>query len=100
MSLSTPYAAPATRYARPPRFASSASFRLTLFHAGLFAVAGLALFGMIYWSATDFAARDEAKELELEVVLIEDEMRLLGAALLSEIVDTHLQRRQDVRAVY
>jgi signal transduction histidine kinase len=55
---------------------------------------------MIYWSATDFAARDEAKELELEVALIEDEMRLLGADRLAEIVDTHLQRRQDVRAVY
>jgi signal transduction histidine kinase len=71
-----------------------------LFHAGLFAVAGLLLFGMIYWAATDFAAQDEAKELELEVALIEDEMRLLGADRLPEIVDTHLERRQDVRAVY
>ncbi len=55
---------------------------------------------MIHWAATDFAAQDEAKELELEVALIEDEMRLLGAERLAEIVDTHLQRRQDVRAVY
>ena len=55
---------------------------------------------MIYWAATDFAAQDEAKELELEIALIEDEMRLLGAERLPEIIDIHLQRRQDVRAVY
>jgi signal transduction histidine kinase len=66
----------------------------------LFAVAGLLLFGMIYWAATDFAAQDEAKELELEIALIEDEMRLLGVERLPEIIDIHLQRRQDVRAVY
>ena len=100
MSSSTQYAVPDTRFVRRPRFTSTASFRLTLFHAGLFAVAGLLLFGMIYWAATDFAAQDEAKELELEIALVEDEMRLLGENRLPEIIDTHLQRRQDVRAIY
>ncbi len=100
MNSSTRYAAPATRFARRPRFTRTASFRLTLFHAGLFAVAGLALFGMIYWAATDFAAQDEAQEIELEIALVEEEMRLLGADRLPEIIDTHLQRREDVRAVY
>jgi signal transduction histidine kinase len=100
MSSSTRYAAPVTRFARRPRFARTASFRLTLFHAGLFAVAGLLLFGMIYWAATDFAAQDEAKELELEIALVEDEMTLLGENRLAEIIDTHLERRRDVRAIY
>ena len=100
MNSSTRYAAPATRFVRRPRFTRTASFRLTLFHAGLFAVAGLVLFGMIYWAATDFAARDEAQEIELEIALVEEEMRLLGVDRLPEIIDTHLQRREDVRAVY
>jgi signal transduction histidine kinase len=100
MSLSTPYVAPDTRSVHRARFTSTASFRLTLFHAGLFAVAGLLLFGMIYWAATDFAAQDEAKELELEITLIEDEVRLLGADRLAEIIDTHQQRREAVRGIY
>src|SRR5262249_30526683 len=100
MNSSTRSAAPATRFARLADLLKTASFRLTLFHAALFMAAGLVLFGIVYWAATDFAAADDEKEIELEYLAIDAEMRLVGEERLPDIVANHLAQREDVRAVY
>jgi len=83
-----------------PKFLRTWSFRLTLLYAGWFSASVLALFGVIYWSAATYAARDEADEIDVEFRAIADEAELAGEAQLPRIVANHLRQRAGTRAAY
>jgi len=83
-----------------PRFLRTWSFRLTLLYAALFAVSVILLFGVIYWSALDYAAQDEADENNVEFHAIVDEAELAGYAQLPRILQNHLQQRAGTPAAY
>ena len=76
-----------------PRFLRTWSFRLTLLYAALFAVSVILLFGVIYWSALNYAAQDEVDENNVEFHAIVDEAELAGYAQLPRILQNHLQQR-------
>jgi signal transduction histidine kinase len=63
-------------------------------------VCALILYGVTYWFATDYAARDEINEIAEEFAAIQDDMDLAGAGQLPLIIQNHLRERMDVRAVY
>ena len=63
-------------------------------------VCALILYGVTYWFATDYAARDEINEIAEEFAAIQDDMDLAGADRLPLIIQNHLRERMDVRAVY
>jgi signal transduction histidine kinase len=71
-----------------------------LLYAGLFAVSVILLFGVIYWSALDYAAQDEADENNVEFHAIVDEAELAGYAQLPRILENHLQQRAGTPAAY
>ena len=83
-----------------PKFFRTWSFRLTLLYAGLFTVSVLALFGVIYWSALAYAARDEADENDVEFHAIVDEAELAGYAQLPRIIENHIRQRAAAPAAY
>ena len=60
----------------------------------------LILFGVTYWFARDYAARDENNEIDVEYASILDEARTAGISKLPEIIDSHMRLRKDVRGVY
>ncbi len=60
----------------------------------------LILFGVTYWFARDYAARDENNEIDVEYASILDEARSQGMAKLPAIIDSHMRLRKDVRGVY
>ena len=60
----------------------------------------LILFGVTYWFARDYAARDENNEINVEYASIVDEARSAGMDKLPAIVDSHMRLRNDVRGVY
>ncbi len=60
----------------------------------------LILFGVTYWFAVDYAARDENNEIDVEYASILDEARTDGISKLPEIIDSHMRLRKDVRGVY
>ena len=76
------------------------SFRLALGYASLFVASILIAFGVTYWRATQYSAQDETDEIGVELLAIQDEIKLAGQARLPLIVENHSQRRKDVRAVY
>lgn len=59
----------------------------------------LILFGVTYWFARDYAARDENNEIDVEYASILDETGSDGAKL-PAIIDSHMRLRKDVRGVY
>ncbi len=83
-----------------PRFFRTWSFRLTLLYAGLFGASVLILFGVIYWNALDYAAKDEADENDVEFHAIVDEAELAGYALLPRIIENPLKQHAASYAVY
>ncbi|HEY4264295.1 MAG TPA: HAMP domain-containing sensor histidine kinase [Micropepsaceae bacterium] len=85
---------------RRNRLLHASSFRLGLLYAGLLTASVLVLFGVTYWFATDYAARDETDEIGVEFASIQDEVRSSGEARLPTIIDNHVRLRKDVRAVY
>ena len=60
----------------------------------------LILFGVTYWFARDYAARDENNEINVEYASIVDEARSAGMDKLPAIIDSHMRLRNDVRGVY
>jgi signal transduction histidine kinase len=83
-----------------PRFLRTWSFKLTLLYAALFAVSVVLLFGVIYWSALDYAAQDEADENNVEFHAIVDEAELAGYAQLPRILQNHVQQRAGTPSAY
>jgi signal transduction histidine kinase len=83
-----------------PRFLTTWSFRLTLLYAGLFTASVALLFGVIYWSALDYAVQDETDEINVEFHAIIDEAELVGYAQLPKIIENHLQQRAGTRVAY
>jgi signal transduction histidine kinase len=82
------------------RLVHTSSFRLTALYAGLFMICALVLYGVTYWFATDYAARDEINEIAEEFAAIQDDLDLVGETQLPLIIQNHLRERRDVRAVY
>lgn len=78
----------------------SSSFRLALFYAAMLTASVLILFGVTYWFARDYAARDENNEIDVESASILDEAGSDGIARLPAIIDAHMRLRKDVRGVY
>jgi signal transduction histidine kinase len=66
----------------------------------MFSVSVILLFGVIYWSALDYAAQDEADENNVEFHAIVDEAELAGYAQLPRILENHLQQRAGTPAAY
>jgi signal transduction histidine kinase len=87
-------------FVRRNKLLHASSFRVALLYAGLLTASVLVLFGVIYWFATDYAARDEINEIGVEFASIQDEVRSSGEARLPTIIDNHVRLRKDVRAVY
>jgi signal transduction histidine kinase len=69
-------------------------------YAGLFTASILVLFALTYWTAADYAAKDEADEVDVEFTAIQDEVNLAGDARLPQIIDNHVQQRSAEHAVY
>jgi signal transduction histidine kinase len=78
----------------------TSSFQLALLYAGLFTASILVLFTLTYWTAADYAAKDEANEVDVEFTAIQDEAQLAGDARLPQIIDNHLRQHNGERAVY
>jgi signal transduction histidine kinase len=78
----------------------SLSFRLALLYAAMLTASVLVLFGVTYWFARDYAARDENNEIDVEYASILDEAGTSGIARLPSIIDSHMRLRKDVRGVY
>lgn len=78
----------------------SSSFRLAVFYAAMLTASVLILFGVTYWFARDYAARDENNEIDVEYASILDEAGSDGIAKLPAIIDSHMRLRKDVRGVY
>jgi signal transduction histidine kinase len=78
----------------------TSSFQLALLYAGLFTASILVLFALTYWNAADYAAKDEADEVDVEYTAIQDEAHLAGDALLPQIIADHLRQRTAEYAVY
>jgi signal transduction histidine kinase len=76
------------------------SFRLALGYASLFVASIMIAFGVTYWRATQYSAQDETDEIGVELLAIQDEIKLAGQGRLPIIVENHSRRRKDVRAVY
>ncbi len=83
-----------------PNFFRTWSFRLTLLYGGLFAVSVLVLFGIIYWSALGYAAKDESDENNVEFQAIVDESALAGTAQLPRILENHIRQRAGTSSAY
>ena len=65
------------------------SFRLALGYASLFVASILIAFGVTYWHATQYSAQDETDEIGVELLAIQDEIKLaarLGFRPLSQII--------------
>src|SRR5579872_748641 len=60
----------------------------------------LILFGITYWFARDYAARDENNEIDVEYASILDEAGPAVSARLPAIIESHMRLRKDVRGVY
>lgn len=60
----------------------------------------LVLFGVTYWFARDYAARDENNEIDVEYASILDEAGSAGLDKLPAIIDSHMRLREGVRGVY
>lgn len=60
----------------------------------------LILFGITYWFARDYAARDENNEIDVEFASIIDEARSAGIDKLPSIIDSHMRLRKEIRGVY
>ena len=71
-----------------------------MLYAGLFIASILVLFALTYRTAADYAAQDEAEEIDVEFVAIQDEARLAGDAQLSQIIADHLRQRSGEHAAY
>lgn len=78
----------------------SSSFRLALLYAAMLTASVLVLFGVTYWFARDYAARDENSEIDVEYASILDEARSDGIARLPAIINAHMRLRKDVKGVY
>ena len=78
----------------------TSNFQLALLYAGLFTASILVLFALTYRTAADYAAQDEADEIDVEFVAIEDEARLAGDARLPQIIGDHLRQRSGEHAAY
>jgi HAMP domain-containing protein len=78
----------------------TSSFQLALLYAGLFTASILVLFALTYWTAADYAAKDEADEVDVEFTAIQDEAHLAGDTRLPQIIDNHLQQRSAEHAIY
>lgn len=84
---------------RVRRFRNS-NFQLALLYAGLFTTSILVLFALTYRTAADYAAQDEADEIDVEFVAIQDEARLAGDEHLPQIIANHLRQRSSEHAAY
>ncbi len=78
----------------------SSSFRLALLYAAMLTASVLVLFGVTYWFARDYAARDENNEIDVEYASILDEARSAGISRLPAIIDSHMRLRKEIRGVY
>src|SRR6185437_5456870 len=67
------------------------SFRMTALFAGLFALSPALLLGVVYWLASDYAAKDYREEITTEFNVIMDEAKRDGYRSLPEIVENHLR---------
>src|SRR5205085_9974111 len=74
--------------------------RLALLYAAMLTASVLILFGVTYWFASNYAARDENSEIDVEYASILDEARSGGMDRLPSIIDSHIRLRKDVRGVY
>ena len=83
-----------------PRFLRTWSFKLTLLYAALFALSVVLLFGVIYWSALDYAKQDEADENNVEFHAIVDEAELAGYDRLPRIIENHIRQRAGTPTAY
>ncbi len=84
----------------PVRPFRTSNFQLTVLYAGLFTASILVLFALTYRTAADYAAQDEAEEIDVEFIAIQDEARLAGDAQLPQIIDDHLRQRSGEHAAY
>jgi len=78
----------------------TSNFRLTLLYAGLFTASILVLFTLTYRTAADYAAQDEANEIEVEFTAIQDEAHLAGDEHLPQIIADHLRQRSGEHVAY
>jgi len=78
----------------------TSNYQLALLYAGLFTASILVLFALTYRTAADYAAQDEAAEIDVEFVAIEDEARLAGDEHLPQIIGDHLRQRSGEHAAY
>jgi signal transduction histidine kinase len=85
---------------RQNKLLRSLSFRLALLYAVMLTASVLILFGVTYWFARDYAARDENNEIDVEYASILDEAGPDGITRLPSIIDSHMRLRKDVRGVY
>ena len=60
---------------------------------GLFTASILVLFAPTYWSAADYAAKDEADEVDVEFTAIQEAAQFAGDVRLPQIIANHLQQR-------
>ena len=60
----------------------------------------LVLFGVTYWFAQDYAARDENNEIDVEYASILEEAGSAGIDRLPAIIDAHTRLRKEVSGVY
>jgi signal transduction histidine kinase len=84
----------------PVRPFKTSNFQLTVLYAGLFTASILVLFALTYRTAADYAAQDEAEEIDVEFIAIQDEARLAGNGQLPQIIDDHLRQRSGEHAAY
>ena len=78
----------------------SSSFRLALLYAAMLTASVLILFGVTYWFARDYAARDENNEIDVEYASLLDEAATAGIGRLPAIIDAHSRLRKEIQAVY
>ncbi len=78
----------------------TSAFRLALLYAGLFTVSILVLFFLTYRTASSYATRDQAEEIDVEFTAIQDEASLAGEDRLPQIIDDHLRERTGEHPVY
>jgi signal transduction histidine kinase len=75
-----------------PDLVRTTSFRLGLLYAGLFAVSALALFGVIYWAASETLEEQLDAHLVAESTAIESEAAQGGSDGLGAIITKRLER--------
>ena len=75
---------------RLARLFSSSSFRLTLQFAGLFGVSALALFGAVYWTATDYMHAQFDATIRAQLASLREDGRDGGSSRLAALIDQRI----------